>query len=60
MSGVSSSQRLRVSLILTGFEAGMPLIGVGVGQTLGHALGSFADYVAGLAFVALWMLAMAA
>lgn len=52
VGGLPSSQRLRVSLILTGFEAGMPLIGVGVGQTLGHVLGSFADYVAGLALVA--------
>jgi len=53
VAGLTPSQRLRVSLIFTGFEAGMPLIGVVVGHALGHAVGSLADYVAGMALVAL-------
>ena len=46
VAGLSSSQRLRVSLIFTSFEAGMPLIGVVIGHALGHAVGSLADYLA--------------
>ena len=44
--GVSDQHRLRVSLLFTGFEAGMPLIGLALGAPLGRALGSAADYVA--------------
>jgi putative Mn2+ efflux pump MntP len=51
--GLTSSQRLRVSLVFAGFEAGMPLIGIGIGQALGHAVGSLADYVASVALIAL-------
>jgi putative Mn2+ efflux pump MntP len=53
VAGLSPSQRLRTSFVLAGFEAGMPLVGVGVGQALGNAVGSLADYVAGAALVAL-------
>jgi putative Mn2+ efflux pump MntP len=53
VAGLSSSQRLRVSLIFTSFEAGMPLIGVVIGHALGHAVGSLADYLASAALVAL-------
>jgi manganese efflux pump family protein len=44
--GVSSSARRRVSLLFTGFEAGMPLVGLALGVPLGHAIGAAAEYVA--------------
>ncbi len=53
VAGLTPSQRLRVSLIFTGFEAGMPLIGVVIGHALGHAVGALADYAAVVALVAL-------
>jgi putative Mn2+ efflux pump MntP len=52
-AGLPSSQRLRVSLVLTGFEAAMPLVGIGLGRAIGHALGSLADDLAGVALIAL-------
>jgi putative Mn2+ efflux pump MntP len=53
VAGLPPSQRLRVSLVFAGFEAGMPLVGVAIGQALGHAVGSLADYLASAALVAL-------
>ena len=44
--GISRSQRLRVSLVFVAFETTMPLVGIGLGQASGHALGSLADYLA--------------
>jgi putative Mn2+ efflux pump MntP len=52
-AGLPSSQRLRVSLVLTGFEAAMPLVGIGAGEAIGRAVGSLADYLAGAALLAL-------
>jgi manganese efflux pump family protein len=46
MIGVSLSARRRISVMFTGFEAGMPLIGLALGAPLGHAVGAAADYVA--------------
>jgi putative Mn2+ efflux pump MntP len=46
MIGVSSGARRRVSLLFTGFEAGMPMIGLALGAPLGHAIGAAADYLA--------------
>jgi manganese efflux pump family protein len=46
MVGVSSARRLRISLLFTAFEAGMPLIGLALGAPLGHAIGGTADYLA--------------
>jgi len=46
MIGVSASARRRISLLFTGFEAGMPVIGLALGVPLGHAIGAAADYVA--------------
>jgi manganese efflux pump family protein len=46
MIGVSPARRLRISLLFTAFEAGMPLIGLAIGAPLGHAIGGTADYVA--------------
>jgi manganese efflux pump family protein len=44
--GVSPSRRLRISLLFSAFEAGMPLIGLALGAPLGAAIGGAADYVA--------------
>jgi putative Mn2+ efflux pump MntP len=44
--GISRQHRLRISLLFTAFEAGMPLIGVALGAPLGRALGDTADYLA--------------
>jgi putative Mn2+ efflux pump MntP len=44
--GIPPSRRLRISLLLTAFEAGMPLIGLALGAALGHTIGSTADYLA--------------
>lgn len=44
--GVSPARRLRISLLFSAFEAGMPLIGLGLGAPLGHAIGGTADYLA--------------
>lgn len=45
-SGVVAAQRFRIALLFTAFEAGMPLLGLGLGAPLGHAIGASADYVA--------------
>lgn len=46
MLGVSAERRLRVTLLFTGFEGGMPLIGLALGAPLGQAVGGAADYLA--------------
>jgi putative Mn2+ efflux pump MntP len=46
MAGLPAQRRLRVSLLMSAFEAGMPLIGLALGAPLGHALGDAADDVA--------------
>jgi len=46
MIGTAPARRLRISLLFTAFEAGMPLIGLALGAPLGHAIGAAADYVA--------------
>jgi manganese efflux pump family protein len=54
----TARQRWRIALLFLGFEAGMPLIGVGLGAPLARAIGSTADYLAAAAVVAVggWML----
>lgn len=52
-AGLSPARRLRVSLVLVGFEAAMPLAGIVVGHAIGHAVGSGADYLASAALLAL-------
>jgi len=51
-------ERLRISLIFVIFEAGMPLIGLGLGRALAHGIGQVADYLAAAAVIAVgaWML----
>jgi putative Mn2+ efflux pump MntP len=44
--GASAAARLRISLLFTAFEAGMPLIGLALGAPLGQVIGSTADYLA--------------
>jgi manganese efflux pump family protein len=58
VAGLPKQQRLKISLVLSGFEMVMPVIGLLVGQALGHAIGSAADYVAAATLIALglWML----
>jgi putative Mn2+ efflux pump MntP len=46
MLGTTRATRLRVSILFTAFEAGMPLIGLAVGAPLGRAIGAAAEYVA--------------
>lgn len=54
----TASQRLRISLVLTIFEGGMPLIGLGLGSVLAHGIGVVADYLAAIIVggIGAWML----
>jgi putative Mn2+ efflux pump MntP len=45
-AGIASGERLRTSLILTAFEAGMPLVGFMAGVGIGAAVGGWAGYLA--------------
>jgi len=58
VSGLTARERWRLSLLVAGFEAGMPLVGFLAGGLLGGALGDLADYAAAALLVAvgLWML----
>lgn len=58
VAGINRRDRMRVSLVLGGFEAGMPLVGFVIGAGLGSAIGHYADYAAGLvlAGTGAWML----
>jgi manganese efflux pump family protein len=51
-------ERLRISVIFVLFEAGMPLIGLALGNALASGIGRIADYLAAAAVVAIgaWML----
>lgn len=46
IAGLTPRERLRMSLVFAGFEAGMPLVGFAAGLLLGSILGAGADYVA--------------
>ena len=56
--GLPSRQRLRVSLLMSGFEMAMPIVGLLMGRALGSLVGGAADYVAigVLAGLGLWMI----
>jgi putative Mn2+ efflux pump MntP len=45
-AGIGRRERLRTSLILTAFEAGMPVVGFIVGAGIGAAVGGWAAYFA--------------
>ena len=57
-AGLAKRERLRTSLLLTAFEAGMPVVGFLVGAGLGDVIGQWADYLAAavLAVIGAWML----
>lgn len=58
MRGLPRRERLRVSLLMSGFEMVMPEVGLLLGRALGSVVGSAADYVAVavLGAVGVWML----
>jgi manganese efflux pump family protein len=58
LAGLAREERLRVSLLFTGFEVGMPLVGFLGGRLVGNAVGNAADYVAIVILIALgiWLL----
>jgi putative Mn2+ efflux pump MntP len=58
VAGIPRRAQLRTSLVLTAFEAGMPVAGFVAGAGIGSAIGRWADYVAAavLAAAGLWML----
>jgi manganese efflux pump family protein len=45
-AGIAQAERLRTSLILTAFEAGMPVVGFLAGAALGVVIGAFTNYAA--------------
>jgi manganese efflux pump family protein len=59
IAGLKGRDRLRVSLLFTAFEVGMPLVGFFGGRFVGHVAGNAADFVAiailiGLGTYILW------
>jgi manganese efflux pump family protein len=58
VAGLEKRERFRTSLLLTAFEAGMPLVGFVVGTGIGSFVGHWADYIAAvvLAGTGAWML----
>jgi putative Mn2+ efflux pump MntP len=58
MRGLPARQRLRVSLLMSGFEMAMPVVGLLLGHALGTLVGNAADYVAigVLGLLGVWML----
>jgi zinc transporter ZupT len=58
VAGLANNERFRTSLLLTAFEAGMPVVGFVVGAGLGSFIGQRADYLAAavLAGTGAWML----
>jgi putative Mn2+ efflux pump MntP len=56
--GVTPRRRLRLSLLMSGFELAMPVVGLVVGRGLGGVLGDASSYLAAGVLVALglWML----
>ena len=57
IAGLEPRHRLRVSLVFTAFEAGMPIVGLAIGRAAGLVLGAWAGY-AGILFLLLagWLL----
>ncbi len=53
LQGLPKRERLKVSLLLSGFEMVMPVIGLFVGRGLGAAIGGVAEYIAAAALIAL-------
>jgi putative Mn2+ efflux pump MntP len=55
-AGIAKRERLRTSLILSAFEAGMPLIGFLGGAAIGPAVGGWANYLAAAVLVVIGVL----
>ena len=53
IAGLKRQDRLRVSLLFTAFEVGMPLVGFFGGRLVGEVAGNAADYLAILVLIAL-------
>jgi putative Mn2+ efflux pump MntP len=53
IAGLPKGQRLKVSLLMSGFETAMPVAGVLVGHGLAHAIGATADYLAAVFLIGL-------
>ena len=53
IAGLKVQDRLRVSLLFTAFEVGMPLVGFFGGRLVGNVAGNVADYLAILVLIAL-------
>jgi len=58
LAGLPKRDQLRTSLILAAFEAGMPIVGVLVGQRVGNFIGQFAGYAAALVIGAAGFIAL--
>ena len=58
VAGIAKRERLRTSLTLTAFEAGMPIVGFLIGAGIGGVIGQWADYFAAivLASTGAWIL----
>ncbi len=52
VGGLAPGRRLRVSVLMTSFETGMPLVGLALDAPLGRAIGSAANYLAIAALLA--------
>ena len=52
VAGLEHRDRLRVTLVFTAFEAGMPVVGLLAGRLVGGLIGAWAGY-AGIAFLVL-------
>ena len=51
LRGLSSRQRLRVSLVFTTFEGLVPVVGLLVGNVIGGPIGGAANYLAGILLI---------
>jgi manganese efflux pump family protein len=58
MAGLPKRERWRLTLLLAGFEAAMPILGYLVGALIGRGLGDVADYAAGAALMGAGLLVM--
>ena len=58
VAGLSTWERWRLSLLMAGFEAVMPILGFLVGGLVGQTLGEVADYLAAAVLVAAGLLMM--
>ena len=53
LQGLPKRERFKVSLLLSAFEMSMPVVGLLLGQGLGAAIGSVAEFVAAAALIGL-------